>query len=242
MRLAVTGGLDVSAASPDVVEARSVVARELGASPERLLLPRQVHSDRVVVADGPWRDGAPEADGVLVVGVPPGAGTVPGSDQGGPGGAGAVLVAGVLAADCMPLLLADPERAVAAAVHVGRRGLHEGIVAVAVDALVAAGARQLLAVPGPTVCGRCYEVPASMRDEVAAVVPGAAATTRSGTPSLDIPAGVHGQLARAAARHGLDLTVDDSWCTCTVEDPGAFSHRRDAPTGRHAGLVAVVAA
>ncbi|MGJ7441357.1 polyphenol oxidase family protein [Aquipuribacter sp. MA13-6] len=239
VRLAVTGGLDLSAASADAGSARSVVAGALGTSPERLLLPRQVHSDRVVVADGPWCDGAPEADGVLLVGAPGGAGTVTGPRG---GDAGTVLVAGVLAADCMPLLLVDPQRAVAAAVHVGRRGLHGGIVGVAVDAMVAAGARQLLAVPGPTVCGRCYEVPAQMRDEVAAAVPGAASTTRAGTPALDIPAGARGQLERASSRHGLPLRIDESWCACTVEDPRSFSHRRDAPTGRHAALVAVVAA
>lgn len=216
----VTGGLDLSTASPGAGQARDSLARALDVGPMDLLLPRQVHGDRVVLADGPWRDGPPEADGVLV-------------DAPGP-------VVGVLAADCMPLLLGDPEQGVAAAVHVGRQGLHVGIVGVAVEALVAAGARGLVALPGPTVCGRCYEVPEQMRDEVSADVPAAASTTRQGTPALDIPAGVRDQLARAALACGVEVAVDDSWCRCTVEDLDSFSHRRDAPTGRHAALVSVV--
>lgn len=217
VRFALTGGVDLSSASPGAEQARGDVARELGTA--ALLLPRQVHGDRVVHAPEGWRDGPPHADGVLV--------TAPG------------VAVGVLAADCMPLLLGDPEQGVAAAVHVGRQGLHAGIVAVAVEALAAAGAHGLLALPGPTVCGGCYEVPARMRDEVAADVPAAAATTRHGTPSLDIPAGVRDQLARAAGAYGIDVALDESWCRCTMEDPQWFSHRRDAPTGRHAALVTV---
>lgn len=220
VRFAVTGGQDLAHAAPGATGTRARVAAAVGA--DRLLLPRQVHSDRVLEVTDPWPGDGPEADGLLV--------RAPGT------------AVGVLAADCMPLLLGDPDAGLAAAVHVGRRGLQLGIVGVAVALLADAGARSLLALPGPTVCGRCYEVPADMRDEVAAVVPGAAATTRQGTPSVDIPAGVRGQLVTAAAGHGLGLRVDDAWSGCTVEDPGSFSHRRDAPTGRHAGVVVVVPA
>ncbi|WP_380168551.1 laccase domain-containing protein [Jannaschia sp. R86511] len=218
VRFALTGGYDL-AVGAQASGGREAVATALGVPVAALRLPRQVHADRVVAADGPWPDGGPEADGVVM--------SAPG------------LVAGVLAADCMPLLLGDPDRGLAAAVHVGRRGLHLGIAGVAVAALAAAGARRLLALPGPTVCGRCYEVPEPMRDEVAAAVPAAASATPRGTAALDIPAGVGDQLMRAGRAHGVDVEVDTSWAACTVEDPAWFSHRRDAPTGRHAGLVAV---
>jgi copper oxidase (laccase) domain-containing protein len=84
---------------------------------------------------------------------------------------------------------------------------------------------------GPAACGRCYEVPAEMRDEVAAVVPAAYSTTSRGTPGLDIRAGVAEQLASAGV---ASAAVDPR---CTIEDPGLFSYRRDGRTGRFAGYV-----
>jgi len=69
-----------------------------------------------------------------------------------------------------------------------------------------------------------------MRAEVAAVVPAAAATTRWGTPGVDIGVG-----ALALLRN---LDVDASLARgCTYEKSLLYSHRRDGLTGRHAGVV-----
>jgi len=86
----------------------------------------------------------------------------------------------------------------------------------------------LLARLGPAVCGGCYEVPAPMRDEVEAALPGSACTTAAGTPGLDLRAG----LARQLTALGLEVEVS---ATCTAEAPHLFSHRRDGVTGRQAG-------
>ncbi|MGF1664183.1 MAG: peptidoglycan editing factor PgeF [Kineosporiaceae bacterium] len=198
---------------------RGLLAGSLGVRPGALHFLRQVHGARVLVvppgAPAPDPGAEPEADGAVV--------TAPGQ------------AVAVTAADCLPLLLADPDAGVAAAVHVGRRGLVAGIAPEAVRSLAGRGARRVRALLGPAVCGACYEVPAAMRDEVAAAAPGSAAVTRSGTPAVDIAAGVRRQLA--------DAGVDDVVATgrCTVEDPALFSHRRDRPTGRMAGVVAVLA-
>lgn len=147
---------------------------------------------------------------------------------------------GVLVADCVPVLLADAEARVVGVVHAGRAGVRLGVVHRAVDALLAAGATtsSLRAAVGPAVCGGCYEVPAAMRDEVAAVVPVAASTTRHGTPGLDLPAAVLAQLAASGVR---DVVHVDR---CTLEDPDLYSHRRatasGTATGRQAGVVALV--
>ncbi|ACZ30319.1 protein of unknown function DUF152 [Xylanimonas cellulosilytica DSM 15894] len=144
---------------------------------------------------------------------------------------------GVLVADCVPVLLADPVARVVGVVHAGRGGVRLGVVHRAVDALLAAGATtsDLRAAVGPAVCGSCYEVPASMRDDVVAVVPAAHATTRTGTPALDLPAAVLSQLAASGVR---DVVHVDR---CTLEDPDLFSHRRATAagtvTGRQAGVV-----
>lgn len=199
---------------------RGRLAAAVGLPAERVLLPRQVHGSTVVRAAGPWTGDAPEADGVLLH--------------------AAGLAVGVRAADCMPLLLADTVTGVAAAVHVGRAGLVADIVGVAIGALRDVGAQQVLAVPGPTVCGRCYEVPAELSRQVGSAAPGAASTTSWGTPAVDIPAGVRVQLHAATEQHALPLTVDASWQECTLEGAHLYSYRRDATAARHAGLVQVL--
>ena len=102
----------------------------------------------------------------------------------------------VRVADCVPVLLADPHGGVIGAAHAGRKGLADGVVTACVEQMRQVGAQQISAWVGPHICGRCYEVPADMRDEVAAVEPVAASTTSWGTAALDIGAGVVAQLER----------------------------------------------
>jgi hypothetical protein len=143
---------------------------------------------------------------------------------------------GVLVADCLPVLFADPIHRVVAATHAGRRGLAAGVLQNTVAVMAANGARaaDTVAVIGPAVCGRCYEVPASMRDEVSALVPGSAATTTGGTPSLDLPAGA------AAILQALGIGEIGHTGICTAEDERFYSYRRDGVTGRFAGVVMLV--
>jgi purine-nucleoside/S-methyl-5'-thioadenosine phosphorylase / adenosine deaminase len=137
----------------------------------------------------------------------------------------------VRVADCVPVLLADPAAGVVAAVHAGRPGMALGIVGRAVESMRAEGADGVRAWLGPHVCGRCYEVPAAMREAVSTVVPAAWAETSWGTPALDIGAGVAAQLDEL----GVEVTRVGS---CTREDPDLFSYRRDGDAaGRLAGLV-----
>lgn len=144
---------------------------------------------------------------------------------------------GVLVADCVPVLLADPGRRVVAAVHAGRAGVAAGVVAATVDAMVTVGARRsdIRSAVGPAVCGGCYEVPQALQDEVAAVVPYAVSTTSWGTPSLDLPAAVAHQLRSAGTGAVHELGP------CTRTDERFFSHRRATAersvTGRFAGVV-----
>jgi hypothetical protein len=122
---------------------------------------------------------------------------------------------------------------VAAAVHAGRVGAQRGVVARAVEAMLALGARpdDISALLGPAVSGRNYEVPPAMADDVEATLPGSRTTTAAGTPGLDLRAGIACQLKQ------LGVTAIDIDPRCTVDDSTLFSHRRDAPTGRLASLV-----
>jgi polyphenol oxidase len=86
---------------------------------------------------------------------------------------------------------------------------------------------------GPHVCGRCYEVPASLQDEVTAAEPASRATTAWGTPAVDVGAGVRAQLGRDGV-----AVVDLS--RCTRESSDLFSYRRDGPrSGRQAGIIRI---
>ncbi len=144
----------------------------------------------------------------------------------------------VRAADCVPVLLADPEAGVVAALHVGRPGLVAGVLPHGVEAMRELGAdpARVHAWIGPHVCGRCYEVPESMRDDVETAVPGTATTTSWGTPAVDLGAGVSSQLDAC----GVDPQRVQAVGRCTREDSGLYSYRRDgAASGRLAGLVRV---
>jgi polyphenol oxidase len=142
---------------------------------------------------------------------------------------GVVLV--VRIADCVPVLLADPEAGLVAAVHAGRPGLVAGVVPAAVRVMRDGGASRIRAWLGPHVCGGCYEVPAAMRDDVCAVVPQAWSETSWGTPSVDIGAGVLAQLRED------DVQVQEI-ARCTVEDDDLFSYRRQGTgSGRLGGLI-----
>ncbi len=184
-----------------------------GATEPRTVLMHQVHGADVAVVDEEslLRGGAPVAD-ALVTRLP-----------------GVLLL--VRVADCVPVLLADPDAGVVAAVHAGRPGLVAGVVTETLKVLRDGGASRLRAWVGPHVCGGCYEVPAAMREEVAEAVPEAWAETTWGTPSVDIGAGVLAQLRRH------DVEVRD--CSrCTVEDEDLFSYRRQGvEAGRLGGLV-----
>ena len=173
----------------------------------------QVHGADVVEATGSWSGPPPEADGVVT--------TTPD------------VVLMVRVADCVPVLLADPEAGVIGAAHCGRPGLVAGVVPATIARMRSLGATQVSAWLGPHICGACYEVPAPMQESVASTVPSARATTSWGTPSVDLAAGLRAQLAEAGATvRGVGR--------CTRESPDLYSYRRDgAGAGRLAGLVRI---
>ncbi|WNI15118.1 peptidoglycan editing factor PgeF [Actinacidiphila sp. ITFR-21] len=193
---------------------RTRVAEALGRDPDRVVWMNQVHGRDVAVVDAPWGDGPVPTVDALVTSRPD-------------------LTLAVLTADCVPVLLADPVAGIAAAAHAGRPGLVAGVVPAAVRAMAEQGADpgRVIAALGPSVCGKCYEVPAALREQVAAVVPEAYAETSRGTPAVDVSAGVRAQLARCGVR------VTEAPDVCTRESADHFSYRREHTTGRLAGYV-----
>jgi polyphenol oxidase len=207
---------------------RRRAAQACGLGVGRLAWMRQVHGSAVRYATPAAADPAdPAAPGA----VDPADPADPGTDAMYTDVAGLAL--GVLAADCAPVLLADPRARIVGAAHAGREGMAAGVVTELLAAMSAAGAdpARVHAVIGPHICGGCYEVPEQMRAAVAEREPEAACVTRAGTPGIDVGSGIEAQLARAGVR---TVTRDPR---CTAETPELYSYRRDGRTGRFAGFV-----
>ena len=115
---------------------RDVLAKRLGF--DRVVRLKQVHGDTVVRADDvgtPW----PDADAMWTV--------TPG------------LLLGVAAADCVPILVADPDGPIGAA-HAGWQGTSKRIAVRLVETLVRNGAdpARLVAAIGPSIGPCCYVI------------------------------------------------------------------------------------
>jgi len=132
-------GLRPGDAAPD---AWASAAASVGCQVRRLARVRQVHGAAVrVVRAGDLDAPVPEADAVVT--------NVPG------------LAVAVVAADCVPVLLADPVTGAVAAVHAGWRGTAADAVGAAVAALTrecGALPATLVAAIGPSIGACCYEV------------------------------------------------------------------------------------
>lgn len=196
-----------------VDENRRLLAQALDlAEDTHLVTMEQVHGSEVAVIDRVRREGEapPRADGLITR------------------TAGIALVTQV--ADCVPVVMVTDDGWIAA-VHSGWRGVVAGVVDATISQLRQHGSTgRIHAWIGPAICPGCYEVGEDVRAEVTASAPAAFASTRSGTPAVDVVAAVAEQLAQ----HDGDVEVIPG---CTFEDPRLFSYRRDGVTGRQAGAI-----
>ncbi|MFN3523505.1 MAG: peptidoglycan editing factor PgeF [Phenylobacterium sp.] len=193
-------------APDDVAENRRRAAARFGVGPEALLTCYQVHSPDVQIVEAPW-DKPPEADGVA-------------TRRTG-------LICGALAADCAPILLADPQARVVAAAHAGWKGALTGVAEAAVARMVELGAEpaRMTAVIGPCIGPASYEVGLEFLDRFVAAdagaerffAPGAAPDKRQ----FDLPAFVLSRLNAAGVANAAWIGRD----TC-AEDSLFYSNRR----------------
>ena len=147
---------------------------------------------------------------------------------------------GVRTADCLPLLLADPETRYAAAVHAGWRGVCAGVVTAAVRALCEAAeapAQRLIGAVFPHIRRCCFEVGEDVAQQLSAAVPGVACSHVGprGRPHVALDLLVRAQLAAA----GVSLASVDDVAGCTCCDVSRFySFRRDGQqSGRHMAVI-----
>lgn len=151
----------------------------------------------------------------------------------------------IMVADCIPLVFVGEHQETGAPIlgvaHAGRRGLLDGVIQAEIADLVSRGATHIKAWIGPSICGRCYEVPEQMQGESVALIPEVKSETSWGTSGLDLPAGAVAVLKNLPAV----VSISQELAACTFETPELFSHRghtqRGEAAGRIAGLVWVEA-
>lgn len=214
--------------SDAVRENRRRLLAALGLDGRPVLAPRQTHSAEVAVI----RAADPEPERTVFDGD----GIVTDRRDG-------ALV--VLAADCVPVLLFDPERKVVAAVHAGWRGTAGGIAARAVIAMRDAfgcNPARIYAALGPAIGRCCYEVGPEVLAAVAAATPAPPETLWEPLPGdkgmLDLVS------ANIAQLRGVGVVSSQvrALGLCTACYPERFfSHRREGePTGRAGAVIALL--
>jgi YfiH family protein len=184
-----------------VHENRHRAMREVELSEDALRTVYQVHSANVVtVEDGTETTSETKADALVS--------TLPG------------IALGVLAADCAPVLLADPKNQVIGAAHSGWRGAVDGIIEATVD---------ITAVVGPCIGQDSYEVgaefPIPFQEQDAANDRFFAPGRRDGHLQFDLAGYVLSRLAAAGVSAASALGAD------TYADEDLFSYRRTCHRG-----------
>ena len=208
----------------NVEENRRRFLSAIGAPALRVIAPRQVHSAAVSF----HRRGRP----MPPHGVYDGDGLV--TDD-------ADVVLMVLAADCAALLLHDPVRGVAAALHAGWRGTAGNIAAAGVGCMVEAfgcDPADIRAGISPAIGRCCYEVGLDVAELVAAAAPSGLDLFErrpGGKAHLDIAAANLGQLTAAGLRTE-NISIAPICTACRTDL--FYSHRREGePTGRFGAAI-----
>jgi YfiH family protein len=207
-----------------VLENRRRAAQALGAELDDLVLANQVHGAEVVIvgdADrgrgaGSAGDAIGDADALVTAGT------------------AAVLV--VLAADCVPMVLCDPEAGVLAVVHAGWRGTVARVGEAALAAMSRLGAEpgRVIAGIGPAISKDRYQVGSEVAGAVEAALGPVGAIRPHGSDRwlFDLPT----TNSRLLAAAGVPVAQIHA-CAVTTGSPGPFFSDREArPCGRFAML------
>jgi purine-nucleoside/S-methyl-5'-thioadenosine phosphorylase / adenosine deaminase len=210
-----------------VARNRALAAAQLDLLPDRLVSCHQVHGTEIVRVERPWRrEDNPRADGMVT--------NVPG------------IALGILAADCAPVLFADPDAEIVGAAHGGWRGAVAGVMEATVAAMARLGARaeRIRAGIGPCIGQASYEVGPEFERAFAEADPDSVeffvAAERPGHFRFDLP----GYIAHRLQRLGL-AAVQPSGHDTAAEEDLFFSYRRACLRGEKdygRGLAAIALA
>ena len=191
-----------------VVENRARALRAAGLDPKSLSTAYQVHSARAAVVHDAWDEAQrPQVDALVT------------KTRG--------KSLGILTADCVPVLFADPEAGIVGAAHAGWKGAIGGVLQETVATMERLGAdrTRIQAGIGPAIAQKSYEVgpefPKPFTDRDPANARFFVAAPRAGHFMFDLTGFVAAELA-ALGLGGVALAGND---TCAEADD-FFSYRR----------------
>ena len=218
------GGLGSKDDPAHVAENRRRMAAQMGVAPEHLLSVHQIHSPDAVVATGPWDGDKPRADALVT------------RTEG--------IAIGVTAADCGPVLFADPAARVIGAAHAGWKGALTGVLESTILAMEELGAERsgIVAAIGPLIRQHSYEVSSEFVDRFMDADAGNGMffipSERSGHSMFDLPGFIRMRLENAGILMIDDIGID------TYSDERFYSyrrsvHRKEPDYGRHVHAIAL---
>lgn len=208
-----------------VAENRARCARAIGVKPECAITIYQIHSADVTTVETPWgRNEAPRGDAMVT--------NVRG------------IGLGILAADCAPILAADPVARVIGAAHAGWKGAISGIAEAMLARMMELGATlaNLRVAIGPSISAATYEVGPEFRarflDEATSNRDFFAPSARSGHFMFDLS----GYIGRRLARFGV-INAPDRPLAGTYDGPyfsfRRTTHAKETDYGRNLSLIAL---
>ena len=213
------GGVGSRDTPQAVTENRARIAVGLGAAPERLAVPFQIHSPDAVAITELWPESARPRCDALVTATPG-------------------LALGVTGADCGMILFADQRARVIGAAHAGWKGALTGVVEATVTAMERLGAKRsdIIAALGPCIGHDSYEVGpefvAAFEDAGDDTARYFSASLRAGHSMFDLNAYIAERAGRAGVGRFEDLRLD------TYADERRFfsyrraTHRKEPDYGR----------
>lgn len=141
-------------------------------------------------------------------------------------------------ADCLPILLADKQAGVIAAVHAGWKGTVAKAAVEAVQAMCAHGAHaeHIVASLGPCIGLCCFEVKPDIAQKLTNSCQEKVSVYRGGSCFIDLPQVNQYQLCRAGLlTENIEVSAH---CTACHVNPSYYSYRRDeGETGRQLSMV-----
>src|SRR3954470_9209791 len=219
------GGIGSKDDASHVAENRRRMAAQLGVAPTHLLTAFQVHSPHVAVATEPWEPATrPRVDAIVT------------RTEG--------LAIGVTAADCGPILFADPAARVIGAAHAGWKGALTGVLESTIDAMEKLGADRgsMVVAIGPLIRQHSYEVGGEFVERFVDADANNASlfipSVRAGHSMFDLAGFIRMRLERAGVLMIDDIGVD------TYSDERFYSyrrsvHRKEPDYGRHVHAIAL---
>ena len=132
----------------------------------------------------------------------------------------------ITVADCLPILLADKKSGIIGISHAGWKGSAGKITTKVIEQMVSIGAskKDIVAVIGPGICKKCYEVDKEVADEFS---PNLSTVSRDNKYFLDLVKANIDELRNSGITSVENLDI------CTFENTDRFfSARKEGQTGR----------